>query len=540
MVKILVKNRLRSVLPAMLGKSMKNKNGSAGKPSVAKIVGFTVLIVYLIACFLFLSASLALSLAETVLKTGASWFYFGVFMLIDLGMIFFFSIFETKSELFECKDNDLLLSMPIKPRDIVASRVLVVVIYNYLEQLLIMLPCIVIYAIYTHDIIGIIGAFAVSLFIPLISTALSSAVGYAIAMISRRIRRKTLVTTLISIVFMVAFFFGYSAMLNNMDSFMEGTGAEITVLPESAPLLYCIGSVALLKPLNLTLFVLASVSISALAYFLISKNYIKITTYTGISKKAVYNGEITKRKSPLFALVGKEIRKFLSSTNYMMNSATGIIFSLVVGVLAVVKRSDILEVIDLLSGELGVNSEFIFPFMICAVIMLSCMNMQSASALSLEGKNLWCLKSMPVSDREVLLSKFVPQVIITVPPTVITSVLFIISTSAPVKYWIFFILTPALANILFALLGLVMNVAFPKLEFDNEVQPIKQSMAVFLTMMSQLVLALVFFGLNAIIAIIGFPIIAAFLTLGILVGLIFLFYFILVGPCVKKYSSIEP
>ena len=146
---------------------------------------------------------------------------------------------------------------------------------------------------------------------------------------------------------------------------------------------------------------------------------------------------------------------------------------------------------------------------------------------------------MPVSDREVLLSKVIPQITITLPPTLVSSVLFIIATSAPIKYWAFFILTPIVAGILFALLGLVMNVAFPKLVFENEVQPIKQSLAVFLTMMSQLVLSLILFGLNAVVGILGFPIIAAFLTLGILVGLTLLFYFILVGPCVKKYASID-
>lgn len=540
MIKLLIKNRLRSVVPALLGKNIKSKKRSGGKTGIGKIIGFSILFVYLIACFLFMSASMALALAETVLRTGASWFYFGVFMLVDFAMVFFFSIFETKSELFECKDNELLLSMPIKPRDIVASRVSVVVIYNYLEQILVMLPCIVVYAIYTRDVIGLLGALTVSLFIPLLSTALSSAVGYAIAMISRRIRRKTLVTTLISLVCMVAFFFGYSALLDNMDSFMEGTGEAIIVLPESAPILYYVGSAALLKPLSLFALIVISVSLAAVAYFFISKNYIKITTYTGVSKKAVYKGEISKIKSPLFALAGKEIKKFLSSSSYITNSAFGIIFALIVGVLALIKRRELSEITALLSGDAGLNAEFIFPFLICTVIMLSSMNMQSASALSLEGKNLWCVKSMPVSDRDVLLSKVIPQIVITLPPTFITSVLFIIATSAPIKYWIFFILTPAVANILFALLGLVMNVAFPKLEFENEVQPIKQSMAVFLTMMSQLVLSLVLIGLNAIVAILGFPIIAAFLTLGILIGLTLLFYFLLVGPCVRKYASIEP
>ena len=539
MVKLLIKNRFSAVISAMLGKSAKNRKSGTKKAGVGKIIGFTFLYVYLIACFLFLSTSMALSLAETVLKSGAAWFYFGTFMLVDLAMVFFFSIFETKSELFECKDNDLLLSMPIKPQDIVVSRISVVMIYNYLEELVIMLPSIIVYAVYTRDMIGVIGAVIVSLFIPLISTALSSAVGYLIAMISRKIRRKTLVTTLISVAFILVFFFAYTAMLNNMDSFMEGGGSEIIVLPESAPILYHVGSAALLKPLNISALILLSVAFAALAFFIISKNYIKITTYTGVTRKAVYKGEIVKRKSALAALINKELKRFFSSTAYMTNGAIGIIFTLIFGVIAVFNRAEFAEISSMLVSS-GFAEDFLSPLMICAIVMFSSMNMQSASALSLEGKNLWCVKSMPVSDREVLLSKAMPQIVVTVPPTVITSILFMIATSAPAKYWAFYILTPITANVFFAFLGLVMNVAFPKFDYENEVQPIKQSMPVFLAMMSQMVIGLLAIGINVLLSIIGFGILAAFLTLGVFIGLTVAFYFILVGPCARKYRAIEP
>ena len=540
MIKLLVRNRLRALLSNLFGKGGTSKKANLKPASRGKIIGFAILYIYLIAYFLFVSASLAVSLAVTFIPAGADWFYFGMFLLIDFGFLFMFSIFETKSGLFECKDNDLLLAMPIKPRDIVISRIAVVLIYNYLEQLLIMAPCIVVYAIYSKNIVGVIGAVIASVFIPFLSAALSSAVGYLIAMISRRIIRKTLVTTVVSLVFFVVFFLGYSALLSNTEELIGGIGTEVTVTPETSPLLYQIGSIATFKPLNMLLFAFVSALAAFVAFFLISKGFIKITTDTGVSKKAVYKGEISDRKSPLFALVGKEMRKFFSSTNYIMNSAIGTLFMIIAGVIALINRSALSEAFGFFSSEHGLNDEFIYPLLIAATAVLSCMNMQSASALSLEGRNLWCVKSMPVSDREVLLSKAVPQMIITLPPTLVSSVLFIIAFSAPVKYWIFFILTPVFANILFAFLGIVMNVAFPKFNFENEVQPIKQSMSVFLTMMSQLVFSLLLIGLNTVVAILGFPIIAAFLTLGILVGLALLFYFILMGPCVRKYASIDP
>ena len=534
MVKLLIKNRLRSVLASMLRK----KGGKSG--GKGKIIGFLILYIYLIAYFIFMSVSAAIGLAEIFLVSGASWFYFGVFMLADVAILSFFSIFETKSELFECKDNDLLLSMPIKPQSIVVSRMSVVLIYNYLEQLVVLLPCTVVYAIYTADAIGVIGIITASLFLPLFAVALSSAVGYLIAMISRKIKRKTLVTTLISLAFLAAFFLGYNFLLSNMDSFMDGTQTEIAVFPESAPIIYYLGSAALLNPVNICTLIFGSLFVSTVAFFVISKSYIKITTDTGVAKRAVYKGEIVKRKSTLATLVNKEIKRFFSSTTYIMNGALGVVFTVVIAIIAVFNKSKRGEISLGLASELGGSSDFLFPLIICVLVLLSSTNMQSASALSLEGKNLWCVKSMPVSDREVLLSKMITQLVVTVPPALVAAVLFIIASSASVEYWAFYILTPIAANILFALLGIIMNVAFPKFDYENEVQPIKQSMAVFLTMMTQFVVSIMVITLNSLLAFIGLGIVAALLTFGIFVGFDVLFYFVLVGPCVRKYAALEP
>jgi hypothetical protein len=47
-------------------------------------------------------------------------------------VFFIISIFTAQAELFEAKDNDLLLSMPIKPRTILLSRIGIMIQYDYL------------------------------------------------------------------------------------------------------------------------------------------------------------------------------------------------------------------------------------------------------------------------------------------------------------------------------------------------------------------------------------------------------------------------
>ena len=131
MIKILIKNRLRSLLGTMVNKS---RDGSAVKGGRGRIVLVIILYLFLAGSFAFMSTSVAMVLGTVLIPIGAAWLYFAIFIIAALSVIFILGIFETKAELFECKDNDLLLSMPIKPRDIVASRVCVVLIYNYLEE----------------------------------------------------------------------------------------------------------------------------------------------------------------------------------------------------------------------------------------------------------------------------------------------------------------------------------------------------------------------------------------------------------------------
>ena len=158
MIKILIKNRLRALFGSMVGKG---KGGEVKKASVGKIVGFAILYAYLALVFIGLAVGAAVIFASAFLGEGGDWIYFAIFSLASLTVVFVLSIFETKSELFECKDNDLLLSMPIKPRDIVVSRIVVVLIYNYFTAAIVMLPAVVVYAIFTLNPLGIIGGLLV-------------------------------------------------------------------------------------------------------------------------------------------------------------------------------------------------------------------------------------------------------------------------------------------------------------------------------------------------------------------------------------------
>ncbi len=523
MIKILVKNRLRGFVSGML------KQGK--KASKGKILLFAFLFAYLFAAVAFLSGTFAYMLGEVFISNGFSWLFFAIFTLASFTAVFLLSIFETKSELFDCKDNDLLLSMPIPESALVVSRTIVVLIFNYIIEALVILPAIVVYAIISHDALGVIGALTVSLFTPLLATALSSGVGYALAYLSKKIRKSTLLTLVLSLGFIFLYFWGYNKLVTGMDSFIGGFNPDS--IPKNLKILEFIGNASLLKPLPLLTVAAVCVLAAIVAYLIISARYIKLATSHIGSKKIKYEARKTDAKSPLWALTGKELKKFFTSAIYMLNSGIGLIFTVAIAVVILINKSMLIDIVSALFG----SQDYLAPVLAIMLVFFSSMNMMSASALSLEGKNLWIIKTVPVSDNTVILSKVLPQIIVSTPPVLLSSVLMIIASGASAIYWPFIILTPFVANVGFAFLGLCFNILAPKFDFDNEAQPVKQSLAVFLTMITQAALAILVGVLTVFLLFKGFPLLAA------VAGLVFFIVFtvvcaiILFIPCKQKYTK---
>ena len=531
MIKALLSIRLRSALASTQGRK---KDGTVAKPTNGKILLFAFLYLFLAATFIGLFAMYAVALAPMMIAARQDAMYFGIFTVALFSLIFVFTIFETKSELFDCKDNELLLSMPIDPRHIVISRILIVLIYNYLEAAVIFLPAVVVYAVFGGSVLGIVGGVAVFLAVPLLATALASGVGYLVAQITRRTKRKSLVTTLASLGLLGIYFVAYGAFMGAFGEILEG---EISSLPDNA-FLSAVGGAAMLSPVPLTVLLALSLCSAYLAWRIISANYISIVTDKRGAGRVEYKRQSLEKNSAFVAMSKKEFTKFFSSSLYMLNSALGVVFTVVLSVIILVNRG----VLVALSDEftlMGINGrEMISALLIAALVMMSSMNMPSASALSLEGDNLWIIKTMPISSRTVLLAKCAPHVIVCATPTVLASVLLAIACGAPAVFWPFFILTPAVTNILFALVGIALNTAFPKLKFDNETQPIKQSMSIFLAMTAGFVWSLAVLGVSGLFSLLGVAIlgvVAVFVLTSVVAAIM---YAVVVGPCARKFEKL--
>ncbi|MBO5316550.1 MAG: hypothetical protein J6B48_09000 [Clostridia bacterium] len=540
MIKRLISIKLISFISSV-GKK-RGKSVSAASYSKAKLAGYIAIYLFVFATFASLSAMIAYTVGSLFVPMGFDSLYFGLFMTAALSIIFILSIFETKSELFECKDNDLLLSMPIKPRHIVISRIFTVLIYNYVECAIIMLPAIVVYGLLGGSVQGIVGSVLVLLLIPLLATSLSAGVGYLVALVSKKLKRNSLFTTALSLAFLLAYFFGYQSLLDGVDSLAEMSPEMALALAENLGFFGIIGSAALLKAVPFVILVILSVGAAAIAYFVISSNYISIVTGNKGASHAAYKAKKLNSKTPFAALALKEIRGFLSSSAYMLNAGLGLVFCVMVGVLVLINKNELLSalpIIPLIFADVTDPHAFLSAIVPSAIITVLSMNFISSAALSLEGKRLWVIKSMPLSGRVVLGAKLMPHIIVSLPVSLITSVLFVIALEPPVIFIPFIIVTPIVGVIFFALFGGVIGALMPKFDYENQVQVIKQSALSFVAMFGSMIFGLGSVALCAVLSMVLSPVLASLLLLLALIVLCALLAYILFGCLAKKYDRIE-
>ena len=228
----------------------------------------------------------------------------------------------------------------------------------------------------------------------------------------------------------------------------------------------------------------------ALMWYVISRSFIKIVTTNAGSKTkgAKASFEFRSVKSTLFS---KELARFTSSANYMLNCGFGTFFILVAFVAILLKGETVATIAFKMFGSTGAA----LIILIGGICCIACMNDMVTPSVSLEGRSIWILQSLPVSPYMVLAAKLKVQIVLTLVPVVLC--LFAIAATVPCNA-IQFILGSAFAMLnvnLMALFGIFLGLKMPNLTWTSELIPIKQSFSVMIALIGGFLFNAAFVGL---------------------------------------------
>jgi len=487
MVKVLLGKQFAEMFRSYLYDAKKNKARSKLSTTLY-FVFFAFLLVGVIGgMFTFLSIIMCTPLAQA----GMGWLYFAIMGLAAIAFGALGSVFNTFSGLYLAKDNDLLLSMPIPVSVIMTSRLLGVYLMGLMYSSMVALPAVVVYlAVYRFSFATLICGILFVFLISVIDLELSCVLGWVVAKLSQKLKNKSFITVILALVFFGLYYFVCFKAQTVISDLIMNVSVYGTAIKGKAYPMYLFGMIGEGDWIATLIYYAVFGVLFALMWIVISRSFIKIvTTNTGAKTKgakASFEGRSVKA-----TLFSKELGRFTSSANYMLNCGFGTLFILVAFVAILLKG----ETVAAVAGEMFGSNGAALIILIGGVCCVACMNDMATPSISLEGRSLWILQSLPVSPYMVLAAKLKVQIILTIVPVVLCLVAIAATVPCNAIQFILGCVFAVLNVNLMALFGLLLGLKMPNLTWTSELIPIKQSFSIVIVWIAGLLFNAAFVGL---------------------------------------------
>lgn len=474
MVKALLKKQL---LEFFSGFNKKGKDGKGGGNSSK--VGMMILFAFVGITFFLMFFSFAFMMSPLI-EDGYDRIYFSVFGILATAFGVFGSVFLTYNTLYEAKDNDLLLSMPVPSGMILFSRMAGLYLTAFLFESFVSLPTFIVYLISSSaGILSFIIPFLNLFILPFFAISISCFLGWIIGLFATRVRNKSIITVIISFAFFGIYYFcmmRLNSVINLILMNAETVGEWIRkwLYP-----LYCMGNGCAGDVLSYLKFFFITAAVFAVIYKILSVTFLKLATVKREMKKVEYKEKNVKRASAGFAFFKKELLFFKNTPAYILNCALGSVIVILFSVVFAVKND---EMTVILTSAMGVTSESLPALIGMVLCFIASTNNMTSASVSLEGKTFWLIKSVPIDIKDVFLGKIMLHVSVTGIPLLIADIIVLIAVKADIFSSVMMILFTEIFMTVCACSGLAVNIIFPKTEWTNVTVPIKQSLSVLIGM----------------------------------------------------------
>lgn len=473
MIKLLVGIRIKLILSSIFGK----KKTSGIALSIFGLIGY---------CFFVNMFTAPIVFGTMLALKGSSyeWIPISLAMGIAMFLCFIGSVFTAQQQIYESKDNQMLISMPIKPGQILLSRIFAIAIFNMIYALPFFTGSAIGYCIYSVSmgpiqllplLILLISYVSMIVFI----TMLTSLLAWGVSIIMSKITNKTLISTVLYMVFFAIYFYAVFN-LDNLGEAIEKNADKLSsgIMTFARPIYYMGASVVEQNILFVAAFLVSLLIPAFLMYIVIKKSFFKILLHENKSKNKMlkHSDKDFNSHSAFIALLQKEIARFLRTPMYFLSYGTSIFFVAMMLAYLFIKKDKFEDVVELLSIY-GVSSTKALPAIFSMLLyqFVSSGAVLTSASINMEGKNIWIIKSLPIKTIDIMLAKGLVPVIILLPIFEVESLLLIFLFKISGSAMILLLLMPIFTMIFFSMFGLYINLNHFKLDWLSENEAFKRA-----------------------------------------------------------------
>lgn len=474
--------------------ALKHADKQKKKKTRASLIGVCVLAVYLTVMVGLLAYSMAsYGYGDTVPLTVAT-----VITLMSL----VFTLLKSNGYLYGFKEYDMLMAMPFPVSTIVTDKFLYMYLRDLRWDVLVSFSALIGYAAALKP--GPLTYVAWILLTPFITFApmvLASLIGVLVAGVGARSKHKNLVQIILIYIFIIPLFFiqyiiNYLISNDKVGDTFSQTAQMAAAVGKVIPTVGWFGkAVTGGSVLSFILMIAVSLALFAALIAIISRSYRRINT--GLAGRAVHrkakkaSGQYKKR-SVITSIAYKEYKRLSGSIAAATNILLGCIMALLFGLILLFVKADTIVQLFTHGVEVDVSPyKLMWPMIVYFFVgMLP----TTAPSPSLEGKNYWIIKSLPVDPMTIYKGKMLFNLCVFVPSGVFATVSGMHSLGAePVEYLLAIILI--VVQCLFSTAyGMRCGIKHVKLEWENEMEVVKQGSAVTLYLLPNMFATMLLIG----------------------------------------------
>lgn len=478
LTKVLIKNSFQKY-----NENNKNKN------IVGKVILYILLGAYLMGIFAFLSYGLI----STLKQANQESMFIGIFLLGLALLTIIQSIISATNVFYFSKDIEYILPLPLKPKEILISKLNVILITEYIMEIIFAVTPITIYGIITLQgpMFYIISLLVLIVF-PIIPILIATFIIMIIMSFSKRFKNKDrfrLIAPLIGIILAVIMSFSLSGttnyseedLLNSLkqaNSMVEMVSDNLPIIKPAINAIVNSSFVEFLKLLGITLILYI--------VFILIGNKIYFRGVIGNLSSGTKKGKEVKLKKIKTNSIGKsyiikEFKVLLKNPIFFIQCALPSVLMPIIflGIFIVtLNTNNSQEALNEFKSVLGIYIET--PIGLAIIIsvteFLTSMLYIAPTVISRDGQNAIFMKYIPISYYKQLIYKGIPNIFFgTITSTIVIAFIYILA-----KPSLLFLLTVFIINLILLILQTLLmelvDLRKPKLEWTTEYAVVKQNL----------------------------------------------------------------
>ncbi len=441
------------------------------------------------------------------------------------------TITKIKPMLFAGNDYDLLASMPIPKYSIIFVKFVSIYLMELLYSFILTIPPVIVLLIYGCTPLCALEAVILMFMIPLLPLLIASILGVFAGFISDRYRFGNALSIIFYLVFMVAVFYLSMTINTNTDSPTDML-RPLKIFMWYNPSLYLFTSL----PVGLNYLAFIGVGLIALIILILVMafcyDYFHILLTTTKSHRK-YVAKEQKQKGQFKAIFFLDVKRYFTSKSYLMNTITGGLLTIIITIIMMV------TFLSLDDPEASNILKIIAPFFVLSIMWCVGIAVPSSVAINFEGKYFWQIKSLPISYKQYSYSKILLSELVLAPFVLIASTILVVFAEKNFINIFTIYLLPQLYLVSMNFIGYYINMYFYKLKWTNEMEAVKNSKGMIISMLIDFAYTIAIMG-----AMLGLGIPLGFLfgaiaSFILVISMMVIFIVLVRNNCTQQITTIE-